>query len=157
MSNLVSFVIPGPPVAQARPRATRIANSVRLYDPANVRDYKNYIKMIASQAMQGKPLIDEPICVSITLVLQKPKSWPKKRVHADTKPDLDNYCKAICDGMEGVVYTNDSRIVDLILRKRLGDKPCCYIGVYSVANAEVYPGKFFDEPEAIRILAGEGR
>ncbi len=38
-------------------------------------------------------------------------------------PVLDNFVKLIADCCEGLVYTNDSRVVDLHARKHLGDTP----------------------------------
>ena len=37
------------------------------------------------------------------------------------KPDLDNYEKAILDALEGIVYTNDSLVVEKHSRKLFGD------------------------------------
>ena len=126
---MIEFVVRGNPVAQSRPRATRVGNSVRLYDESKTRDFKSYFKFSAALAMRGRQIYDIPLRVTLDVFVAKPKSWPKKRVHADTKPDLDNFAKAALDAMEGVVYTNDSRIVELQLAKHLSDFPRCEVKV----------------------------
>ena len=127
--TVISFTVLGTPVAQARPRATRFGKGIRLYDTDKVRDFKSYFKLAAAEAMAGAPLLDAPLNVTLEVFVQKPKSWSAKRVYADTKPDLDNFCKSACDAMEGVVYTNDSRIVMLTLAKMLSDQPRCEVTV----------------------------
>ena len=79
--------------------------------------------------MAGEKPLDEPLRVYLDVYVQKPKSWPKNRNYADRKPDLDNFCKGACDAMEGVVYSNDSRIVQLVLAKHLSDTPRCEVTV----------------------------
>lgn len=37
-----------------------------------------------------------------------------------TKPDFDKLTRAICDGMKGSVYADDSQVVDAVIRKRYG-------------------------------------
>lgn len=34
-----------------------------------------------------------------------------------TKKDVDNICKAVCDGLNGVAYKDDRQIVDCHIRK----------------------------------------
>ena len=114
--------IPGPAVEQARPRAARTGMGVRIYDPVKVKNYKAFAKMHLSK-YRLKRLLDGPLAMDIEVFIVKPKSWPKRRKHADTKPDLDNFAKCICDILEGLAYTNDSRVVDLHARKLLSDQP----------------------------------
>jgi len=129
---LIKFTVLGDPVAQARPRATRFGNGVRLYDPKKIRDFKTYFKFCAAEAMKGGAPLDVPLIVTLDVYVQRPKSWPKKRVHADRAPDLDNFAKGSLDAMQGVVYTNDSRIVVLHLEKHLSDIPRCEVRVEPV-------------------------
>lgn len=129
--NEIRFTVLGDPVAQARPRATRMGNGIRLYDPAKVRDYKGYFKFCAAQHAPST-LIDAPLSVSLAVYVQKPKSWAKGRTQAACKPDLDNFCKAALDSMEGVLYTNDSRIVELRLSKHLSDTPRVEVSVREI-------------------------
>jgi Holliday junction resolvase RusA-like endonuclease len=122
LGQVITFTVVGNPVAQARPRATRFGNGVRLYDPKKIADFKTYFKLCASEHAPEK-LIDSAMVVTLDVHVQRPKSWPKKRIHACVKPDADNLAKGCLDSMEGVIYTNDSRIVCLLVEKHLSDKP----------------------------------
>jgi Holliday junction resolvase RusA-like endonuclease len=54
-----------------------------------------------------------------------PKSYSKKRTEAclsglerpTKKPDWDNVAKSICDAMNGIVYQDDTQIVDAYVTK----------------------------------------
>lgn len=52
--------------------------------------------------------MDCSLQVDILIYVQKPENpanpWPA--------PDWDNYAKAVCDAMNGVVYVDDKQIVD---------------------------------------------
>jgi Holliday junction resolvase RusA-like endonuclease len=50
--------------------------------------------------------------------LPKPKSAKKAEVFCSKKPDLDNLEKCIMDCMEGLILTNDSRVVEKSAGKR---------------------------------------
>jgi len=39
------------------------------------------------------------------------------------KPDCDNIAKIICDALNGIVYHDDSQVVDLEIRKYYSDEP----------------------------------
>ena len=60
--------------------------------------------------------------------LPQQEVYSKKRIAAclagEERPtkrsDIDNYCKAIFDGMNGIVYVNDSLVVNLHSTKNYG-------------------------------------
>lgn len=43
--------------------------------------------------------------------------------------DLDNYCKAVGDALQGVIYKNDKQICKYILTKTVADTPCVTIQI----------------------------
>jgi Holliday junction resolvase RusA-like endonuclease len=65
-------------------------------------------------------------CIYITLPI--PASYTKKRFKAclsgEERPtkrsDIDNFCKAIFDGMNGIVFVDDSQVVSLHATKVWG-------------------------------------
>lgn len=128
--------IPGPAVEQARPRAARTGMGVRVYDPAKVKNYKAFAKFELSK-YRLKRLLDGPLSAEVVVKITKPKSWPKRRIHADTKPDLDNFLKCIFDVCEGLVYTNDSRIVKVTACKILAEVPGVDVTFSELAEEEV--------------------
>lgn len=71
------------------------------------RDWTHEIKDQARrQISSGTTILDEPLAVRIGYYYRK------------ASLDVDNVVKAILDGLEEIVYTNDNLIVDLIVSKR---------------------------------------
>lgn len=116
---MISFTIPGKPVAQSRPRFARRGSFVTTYDAAPSRDYKAWVRLCAAQAMQGRAPIDRdtPLALSVSVRIVKPKSTPKRVEFPVKKPDLDNYIKTLMDAMEGIIYAADQQIVSITASK----------------------------------------
>jgi len=74
--------------------------------------------------IDNTPLFPKPAAVKgeIVFYVKKPKN-PKNREHPVTKPDIENLAKTVLDACTGVIYDDDSQIVDLSLKK------CYYNGV----------------------------
>lgn len=126
----MKIIIEGKPEPQLRPRATRMGNSIRLYDPKKTADYKKYIKLVASRQWTEEPL-QGALAVDIDIYRQIPKSTSKKRRKAKNnkeirpivKPDVDNYTKMILDGLNGITWKDDSQVVNLSANKYYSDNP----------------------------------
>lgn len=140
----IEFTIPGPPVPQGRPRAGKIQNGRKkgqtvLYDPKESKDYKVYVSLIA-QHYAPKKLIEEPLSVQMKIYRGIPKSMAKKDKAAAlaglnrpiTKPDNSNYAKGIEDALNGVIYKDDSQIVDLSVSKYYSDNPRVEISIKEI-------------------------
>jgi len=121
--------VPGTPIAKGRPRMTKQGHT---YTPAKTRNYEADLRVLAKQRMRGKAPMAGPLTVEITAYMPMPASWPKwKRelvnedgvfIRHTSKPDVDNLGKII-DGLNGVVWVDDSQIADLVIRKRYDEKP----------------------------------
>lgn len=132
----IRFVVPGEPVAKGRPRFGK----GRTYTPPQTVAYERSVAWECKAAMAGqKPLIG-PVGLEVVVWLSIPPSWPRKRKqaalagswHATSRPDADNYAKAVCDGMSGIAFVDDSQIVDLRVLKRYAEKPCVAVTVTSL-------------------------
>lgn len=128
--NKLEFTIEGNVQAQQRPRFSRQGGFVKTYDPPESAKYKKYVAEVAEQ-YKLQELIDSPIRLTIDVYIQIPKSYTKKKrqqiengelVHIK-KPDVDNLAKGIKDGITGVLWTDDSLIVELTVRKHYSDNP----------------------------------
>lgn len=65
------------------------------------------------------PLRDMRVLLTLRFNLPKPKSYPKRIVHHTKKPDIDNYAKAVMDGLvKGRIIEDDGLITDLTVLKR---------------------------------------
>lgn len=128
--NKLEFTIDGKVQPQQRPRFSRQGGFVKTYDPPESTKYKKYVAEVAEQYKQNE-LIDSPIKLTIDVYIEIPKSYTKKKrqqiesgelVHIK-KPDVDNLAKGIKDGITGVLWTDDSLIVELVIRKHYGEIP----------------------------------
>jgi Holliday junction resolvase RusA-like endonuclease len=105
----IAFTVYGNAVPKARPRVAMRGQHPTIYTPMKTREWESLIKLVA----QGKveKLIEGPIALTLEFYLPRPKSLPKKIQHHTKRPDLTNLEKAIEDGLNGVVYKDDSQIV----------------------------------------------
>lgn len=119
------FTVYGEPVAKGRPRFTRQG---RAYTPKKTHDYESEVQAMAKAAMGTQEPLETPVAVYVYVTFPIPPSYSKKRTEAclngsdrhTKRPDLDNCVKAITDGMNGIVYKDDSQVVSLHATKVWG-------------------------------------
>jgi len=107
------------------------------YTPAKTASYENLVKLAAIAAMRGTEPTAGPVALSLTLDLQIPASWSKKRralaaagtIAATKKPDADNVLKGIKDGCNGIVWRDDAQVVRITIEKRYSETPGALIHV----------------------------
>lgn len=127
----VSFVVPGEPVGKGRPRVSTIGGHARMFTPKKTANYETLVSMAAQQAMADRELIEGPVMVELQILVGVAASWSKKKtaqalagqVMPTKKPDIDNVLKAICDGINGIVFKDDVQVVDVHSRKRFSETP----------------------------------
>ena len=145
MSKTVSFFIPGEPVAQGRPRMSSINGHARMYDAPKSAQYKNMVSMIASQKIANHELFDKAVAVILTVHKSIPQSWSKKKqtqalsgeIHPTSKPDLDNYIKAVLDGMNGIVFKDDSLVTNVTAGKIYSPTPGVSVVAYEIESGGI--------------------
>jgi len=129
----------GVPVAQGRPKFFRRGDHVGAYDPKKSRNFKSGIRIQAlEQLSQGgtvPPLNEGPLSMQVHAYLPRPKTLPKRIIHHIKRPDADNIAKGCKDALKGVVYKDDSQIVELLVRKSYGDPPRVVIALEEVKDA----------------------
>lgn len=132
----VSFIVPGHPFGKQRSRSTK---SGRHYTPQETVRYENLVMMQAMQAMQDRPPVDIDVGLMFVAVFPVPDSWPAKKraaalagdIRPTKKPDLSNIQKALEDGMNAVVFKDDSQITESGGSKKIyGEVPCVKVCVY---------------------------
>lgn len=135
---MIYFTIPGNPVAQPRVKARQAGKFIQVYTPEKkIKPYKDAIKLVASQAMAGKPPLEGPIEVCIHFYFDRPKSHTKKQRECDwhsQKPDIDNLTKAVFDALNEICFQDDSQICLLMVRKEWadGDPAYTYVRIEAV-------------------------
>lgn len=137
------IVVAGEPVAKGRPRA-RIAGRypkqfVQFYQPTETAQYERKIQARARDAVEGLPPLDGlPIGLLVRVYMPIPESWSQKKkaaalrgeVRPITKPDWDNVGKIASDALNGIVYRDDSLIVDSRVIKEYSNQPRLEVEVY---------------------------
>ena len=126
---MIEFEVPGDPVAKQRPRMTK---SGHVYTPEKTRKYEKLVKEAYLNHSRGwKFGKDVPLEIRIVAYFPIPKSDSNKRktekkigvIRPTIKSDIDNICKSILDGLNGVAYEDDKQIVGLHASKWYADNP----------------------------------
>jgi len=131
----IAFLIPGQPQGKGRPRATTINGHARMYTPAKTRGYEAEVWEAYRKA--GGGMLDGNLSMTIKAYREIPKSWNKQRRQdaamkfCDTKPDIDNIVKVICDALNGVAFKDDAQVVEVKAQKRWG-LPHVYVAIERV-------------------------
>jgi len=125
MTFMVTFKVDGNPVGKQRARYVKRGNFVQTYTPEKTRTYESLIKDAAIEAMGSSEPLETPVTLYLYIRVPMPKSCSKKRIEACLngseqpikKPDASNILKSVEDGMNSVVYKDDSQIVNIHVTK----------------------------------------
>lgn len=121
------FTIPGEARGKGRPRFGR----GHTYTDARTLTYEKQVKRAAMLALFGRPPIEVPVNVDLTIRLVPPKSESRirraailagERAHLG-RVDVDNVAKAVLDGLNKLAYADDRQIVELTVRKVAASQP----------------------------------
>lgn len=124
----VTFFIPGKPRGKGRPR---FCNG-RAYTDEQTREYEERIAW-NYRRIAGKFRFQDDVFLRVRVQQQMPvpqsASKTRKaemlggRTFPSAKPDLDNVVKAVLDGLNGVAYKDDARVVGIHSVKIYSDNP----------------------------------
>jgi Holliday junction resolvase RusA-like endonuclease len=125
MTMMITFKVDADPVGKQRARYAKRGNFVQTYTPDKTRNYESLIKEAAIEAMGTSEPLETPVTLYLYIRAPIPKSLPKKRIEACLnglekpikKPDASNVLKSVEDAMNGVVYKDDSQIVNIHVSK----------------------------------------
>ncbi len=125
MTFMLQFRIDGDPVPKGRPKFSSRGGFVKTYTPKKTADYESIVRAAAQAAMGPTDLLETPLGVYLYIRLPIPQSHSKKRKEACLsgsekpikKPDIDNLAKSVLDGLNGVIWRDDSQIVSLHVTK----------------------------------------
>lgn len=135
MQDKYNFTIYGECVAKARPRFTQYGH---VYTPAKTKEYERLIKSVARE--NNIPCITTALKIDITIYKSIPASWTKKKKEQAlsgellpvVKPDIDNYVKAVLDGLNGLLFVDDKQIIELTARKKYSDSARTEVTVWAI-------------------------
>ena len=131
MTFMVTFKVDANPVGKQRARYVKRGNFVQTYTPEKTRTYETLIKDSAIEAMGASEPLETPVSLYLYIRVPIPKSYSKRRTEACLnglekpirKPDSSNILKSVEDGMNGVVYHDDSQIINLHVSKVYSSLP----------------------------------
>jgi len=99
------------------------------YTKKETRDFEKLVGTIAKTAMRGQPPIIGYLSVLIDITVKIPKSFTKKKRELalnyklfPTFCDVDNQIKALLDGMNNIVYVDDSYINSISASRAYGNE-----------------------------------
>ena len=147
---MIKFTLPIEPQSKQRPRAGR----GKVYTAKKTRVFESKIKQMTKHF---EPVAG-PLSLDATFVFKRPKKMSKKLAGRQVRlgvPDVDNLLKALCDGLQGNIVTNDSSFVELTGRKfyaGVDEAPCIEVVVqpYNSKSSPLH-ARAMSDPKA-RIL-----
>ncbi len=125
----IMFTIYGEPVPKGRPRFSTRGKFPVAYTPEKTKNYESDVGMMAKAAMGASEPLEGSLEAFIYVTFPVPASYSKKRTEAclndsdkhTKKPDLDNVIKSVIDGMDKIVFENDSQITSIHATKVYGE------------------------------------
>jgi Holliday junction resolvase RusA-like endonuclease len=138
---IISLDILGNPVPQGRPRFARVGKFSRAYDPKESGEWKDNIRAQAIAYINRQypkwELLKGPLVLQCVFRLTRPASVSeKKRPHPIVKPDLDNLLKSVKDAMKGILWIDDSQVVEIKAAKVYASRPGVRIDLLEKAGAK---------------------
>jgi Holliday junction resolvase RusA-like endonuclease len=129
------FFVPGQPQGKGRAKVTVRGKFAHAYTPDKTVNYEARIVGAYDVKYANQELCDEELRIIIRAVFPVPKSTSKKQaglmlageIAPTKKPDADNIAKVICDALNGIAYTDDTRIVTMMLTKEYGAIPGVWV------------------------------
>ena len=121
----IHFQVDGDPKGKGRPRFTRAGKFTRVYTDKRTLDYEALIKFFAAEAMGSTDPLKTSVSVYLYIRHGVPKSYSKNQTEACLsglvrpckKPDIDNVAKTYLDAMNGVIFKDDTQVIDLHVKK----------------------------------------
>lgn len=106
----------------------RNGRTVLIESSKRVKPWRALVAYEAGRAYTAAP-VECDVTVSAEFVIERPRSHLTAggavRASAPAspgRPDLDKLCRALLDGLTGVIYRDDSQVIYLNAMKRFGDR-----------------------------------
>jgi Holliday junction resolvase RusA-like endonuclease len=142
----MNLIIPGVPIAKARPRFARIGKFIKTYKTEPQETAEGRFLWEVRQQWKGEPL-DGPLAITIFFDMPRPrghfgtgKNTAKLKDSAPQfhicRPDIDNLIKFCFDCLNGVVWKDDTQVFGLTARKSYADKPCTWIEIEKASGKD---------------------
>ena len=146
---MITLTIPGKIVAQQRPKFARHGDFIQTYDPKPCRDYKKMVQLFANQAVakqKGFKPYEKAVEVVLWFFFEIPASFSDAerldaangKIRPIVRPDLDNLAKGVLDAVKGILWTDDSIIVTMHVKKfYTASQERVWMGVKGIGEAGI--------------------
>ena len=133
VSMRLAFTMQGTPVSQGS--MVRTSYGMRHSKPMAINVFRDQVaQAVTKTGIDELPLMGA-LTMSVTFVLPRPKSAPKRRIWPEVKPDLDKLVRALCDALTQCgAWGDDAQLIHLTATKR-------YVGTSDVLDV---PGVVVD-------------
>lgn len=148
--------IPGHPQGKGRARSYivkhgRKAGTIGHITPQQTRTYESLIQGLAMDAMGQRDPFICPVTLDMCALFAVPDTWAvwkremalRGEIAPTGKPDLDNIKKAVKDGLNGVVWKDDSYVTFGTECKQYAEVPAVIIKIRSTGQ---YPAQIKHRP-----------
>ena len=113
--------------------------AVVTHDNSRTKGWQQTIAEAAGRALQAADpstfVGDAPVRLLVVFYLARPKALGKRVAHHTKKPDLDKLTRSVGDALTGVLWSDDSQVVDLQVRKRYAPPDTAPHAVITVQRA----------------------
>ncbi len=139
MNSALTFTVYGIPQPQGSTRAFIPKGWKRpIITSANAKNkpWRQEVASCAITALNGgfEELRSGPVSLKAVFFFDKPKSCPKRCQHKTTRPDVDKLARSLNDALTGIVFCDDSQIVELRVAKMFGSPARAEIEVVSLIS-----------------------
>jgi crossover junction endodeoxyribonuclease RusA len=122
---VLEVFVPGRPAPQGSVRAVVHRSTQRAVvikdNNETQKSWRTTVGWYAAQAWNDGP-IGGAVSVVLQFVMPRPSTAPKRSTPAAVKrPDLDKLQRAVFDALSGIVWRDDSQVVDVHATKRLAE------------------------------------
>jgi Holliday junction resolvase RusA-like endonuclease len=131
--------------AGGKPRAVVTADN-----KAPARNWAALVRDAATQEAGPSILFPRgvPVRLTVLFTLPRPVSLPQRVVAPTKKPDLDKLLRNVKDALTGVVWQDDSQVIEISSRKRYAcgtERPGIVVEVRSIVAIETTAHGLFDQ------------
>jgi Holliday junction resolvase RusA-like endonuclease len=112
-----TLFVPGIPIPQGSARAFVVGGRA-VITGANKKT-KPWRGEIAAAAIDLRPegFTDGAVSIALDFYMPRPLHLAKKYNRPTSKPDLDKLIRAVLDALTGVLWVDDSQVVEIVARK----------------------------------------
>jgi crossover junction endodeoxyribonuclease RusA len=137
----LEFFVPG--VAKPQGSKRHVGRGVMVESCKTLKPWREVVSYTAGQVVPNPT--DRPVRLWLNFAFSRPKGHygakglkPSAPEHLTSRAlgDADKLARAICDSLTGIVYADDSQIIELSVRKRYaleGEKPGVRINIREAA------------------------